>query len=187
MAHRDRLGRARPAGRSAQAFTDALRLEGLNEAVAAHQDALVDPTVEDPADPILLAVSDNGPQMTSGSTRQFMALNAIGQHFGRPGTPNDQAGIETLFGHIKAERPHLLAIGDPAVLRAELALVRAQYNGIRLHAGVGYVTPNDEHEGRGPAIRKARQEGLENARQRRLAFHRRTRQDQPAPGPDHVA
>ncbi len=28
-----------------------------------------------------------------------------------------------------------------------------------------YVTPNDEHEGRGPAIRKARQERLENARQ----------------------
>ena len=37
--------------------------------------------------PILLAVSDNGPQMTSGSTREFMALCAIAQHFGRPGTP----------------------------------------------------------------------------------------------------
>ena len=55
--------------------------------MAAHQDALVDPKVEDPVHPILLAVSDNGPQMTSGSTRQVMALNAIGQHFGRPGTP----------------------------------------------------------------------------------------------------
>jgi hypothetical protein len=28
----------------------------------------------------------NGPQMTSGSTREFMALCAIHQHFGRPGT-----------------------------------------------------------------------------------------------------
>jgi hypothetical protein len=28
---------------------------------------------------------------------------------------------------------------------------------MRLRAGIGYVTPNDEHEGRGPAIRKARQ------------------------------
>ncbi len=44
--------------------------------------------------------------------------------------------METHFGHIKAEWPHLLAIGDPAVLRVELALVSAQYNGIRLHAGV---------------------------------------------------
>jgi len=59
-----------------------------------------------------------------------MALNAIGQHFGRPGTPTDQAWIETLFGHIKAEWPHLLAIRDPAVLRAELAIVREQYNAV---------------------------------------------------------
>jgi len=81
------------------------------------------------------------------------------QHFGRPGTPTDQAWIETLFGHIKAEWPHLLAIRDPAVLRAELAVVRAEYNSVRLHEGIGYVPPNDEHEGRGPAIRKARQAG----------------------------
>jgi hypothetical protein len=27
-----------------------------------------------------------------------------------------------------------------------------------LHAGIGYVTPDDEHEGRGPAIRRARVE-----------------------------
>jgi hypothetical protein len=38
------------------------------------------------------------------------------------------------------------------------------HNGVRLHAGVGYVTPNDERQGRGPAIRKAREAGLEQAR-----------------------
>ena len=58
------------------------------------------------------------------------------------------------------------------MLRAELALVRERYNGVRLHAGIGYVTPNDEHQGRGPAIRKARQAGLEQARLQRLAWHR---------------
>jgi hypothetical protein len=92
-----------------------------------------------------------------------MALCAIHQHFGRPGTPTDQAWIESLFGHVKAEWPHLKQIRDPAVLRAELALVRERYNGIRLHAGIGYVTPNDEHQGRGPAIRKAHQAGLEHS------------------------
>jgi hypothetical protein len=35
--------------------------------------------------------------------------------------------------------------------------------------GIGYVTPNDEHQGRGEAIRKARQAGLETSRLRRLA------------------
>ena len=68
-----------------------------------------------------LAVSDNGPQMTSGSTREFMALHAIAVHFGRPATtPTDQAWIETFFGHLKAEVPHLLRITEPAALSAEL-------------------------------------------------------------------
>jgi putative transposase len=157
-------------------FTDALEREGLLERVAARHDGLVDLTVDDPSRPVLLALSDNGPQMTSGSTREFMALCAIHQHLGRPGTPTDQAWIESLFGHVKAEWPHLLAIRDPAMLRAELAVVRERYNGVRLHAGIGYVTPNDEHEGRGPAICKAREAGLEQARLQRLAWHREHRQ-----------
>lgn len=166
------------------AFTAALDAEGLLEAVdARHDDGLVDIGTDDQARPILLAVSDNGPQMTSGSTREFMALCAIAQHFGRPGTPTDQAWIESLNGTIKIENPYLLAIEDPATLRAELAVVRSHYNSVRLHAGVGYVTPNDEHEGRGEAIRKAREAGLEQARLRRLARHRAERDDTTSQGP----
>jgi hypothetical protein len=87
---------------------------------------------------------------------------------------------------VKAEWPHLNQIRDPAVLRAELALVRERYNGVRLHAGIGYVTPNDEHEGRAPAIRKAREAGLEQARLQRLAWHREHRQSEPSQEPDDV-
>jgi putative transposase len=97
--------------------------------------------------------------MTSGSTREFMAMCAIAQHFGRPGTPTDQAWIESLFSHIKADWPHLDRIRDPEVLRAELAVVRPEYNTVRLHAGIGYVTPADEHDGRSPRIRAARNAG----------------------------
>ena len=167
-------------------FADALESEGLMALVDARQGARVDPSVDDERRPILLAMSDNGPQMTSGSTREFMALCAIHQHFGRPGTPTDQAWIESFFGHVKTEHPHLLSIADPAVLRAELAVVRTHYNSVRLHAGVGYVTPDDEHEGRGKAIRKAREAGLEAARLRRLTYHRTQRQSQPDPRPDDV-
>jgi transposase InsO family protein len=166
-------------------FTDALEREGLLPLIEARHDGLVDPTVDDPSRPILLAMSDNGPQMTSGSTREFMALCAIHQHFGRPGTPTDQAWIESLFGHVKAEWPHLTKIRDPAVLRAELAMVREHYNSVRLHAGIGYVTPNDEHEGRGPAIRKAREAGLEQARLRRIAYHRANPTPDPTVHPEH--
>lgn len=167
-------------------FTDALVAEGLFDLAAARADALADPTVDDGTRPILLAVSDNGPQMSSGSTREFMAMCAIAQHFGRPGTPTDQSWIESFNGHLKVEYPHLLAIADPTVLRAELAVIREQWNGVRLHAGIGYVTPNDEHEGRGPAIRKARQAGLETARLCRLAYHRTRDQQHPDRGPHDV-
>jgi putative transposase len=125
---------------------------------------------------VLLAMSDNGPQMRSDSTAEYMAAVAFGQHFGRPGTPTDQAEIETLFGHIKREYPHLTQIEDPATLRAELKIVRAHYNTVRLHESLGYVTPDDEHEGRGPAIRKARTEGLKRAHRKRVATRRRMRQ-----------
>ena len=67
-------------------FTDALEAEGLLDKVTAIQDGLARIDVDDEARPVLLAVSDNGPQMTSGSPPEFMALAAIAQHFGRPGT-----------------------------------------------------------------------------------------------------
>ncbi|MCA1698732.1 MAG: integrase core domain-containing protein [Actinobacteria bacterium] len=163
------------------AFTDALELEGLLDLVDARVAGHAGRSVDDAVVPILLAVSDNGPQMTSGSTREFMAMCAIAQHFGRPGTPTDQAWIESLFSHIKADWPHLDAIKDPAVLRAELELVRVEYNTARLHAGIGYVTPDDEHEGRGPTIRRARRVGLMHARRQRIAYHRLQRHQRQPP------
>ena len=56
-------------------------------------------------EPILLARSDNGPQMRAGTTREFLAMCSIAARFGRPGAPTDQAWIETLFGHVKTEWP----------------------------------------------------------------------------------
>jgi len=75
-------------------FTQALQAEGLLERIdARHGDGVVDLSVDDEQRPILLAISDNGPQMTSGSTREFMALCAIAQHFGRPGH-TDRPGLD---------------------------------------------------------------------------------------------
>ena len=129
--------------------------------------------------PVLLAVSDNGPQMRSAKTAQFMAIFRIAQHFGRPGTPNDQAWIESFFGHLKTEHPYLNTITDPATLRHELDIRKEHYNTVRLHESIGYVTPDDEHHGRGEAIRKARRTGLTAARNTRIATRRQLRQTHP--------
>jgi transposase InsO family protein len=130
---------------------------------------------DDDSGPILVAWSDNGPEMTSTDTREFMALMAITQHHGRPSTPTDQAHVESFFGHLKGEWPHLEIIRDPRALDAELARVRTEYNTVRLHAGIGYVTPDDEHHGRGPAIRRARTAGLQRARHDRIEHNRNNR------------
>jgi putative transposase len=147
-------------------FTDALSDQGLlgpDGTVAASDDGL----------PILVAWSDNGAEMTATDTRAFMALMTIAQHHGRPGTPTDQAHVESFFSHLKGDWPHLTQIRDPGALDTELARVRSEYNTVRLHAAIGYVTPDDEHHGRGPAIRRARAAGLTRARAQRIKHNRR--------------
>lgn len=146
-------------------FARALEDQGLLDA-----DGLP-PAAEDGL-PVLVAWSDNGAEMTATDTRQFMALMAITQHHGRPGTPTDQAHVESFFSHLKGDWPHLTGITDPAALDTELARIRGQYNTVRLHAAIGYVTPEDEHHGRGPGIRRARTAGMARARAERIKQNR---------------
>jgi putative transposase len=166
-------------------FTDALTAAGLDQLLDAAVlaglrtgQATID-DLEEETMPVLLAMSDNGPQMRSHTTREFMAACAIMQRFGRPGTPTDQAWVESLFGHVKAEWPHLEKVRDPAQLEVDLEAVRVEYNTVRLHAGVGYVTPDDEHNGRGDAIRQRRADGLAQARQNRIDYRRSQQENQP--------
>lgn len=163
------------------AFTRALVADG-KEDLLEQEDLLAELSTgvvpdNDERVPVLLAISDNGPQMTSRATAAFMAAARIGQHFGRPGTPNDQAWVESFFGHLKGEFPHLEKITDPGELEAELERRRTFYNTVRLHEGIGYVTPEDEHHGRGEAIRAARRAGMAQAHRTRVATRRANRKD----------
>jgi putative transposase len=150
-------------------FAQALEDQGL-----LGEDGL--PLEGDGEGPILVAWSDNGSEMKAIDTRQFMALMTIAQHHGRPGTPTDQAHVESFFSHLKGDWRHLTEIRDPAALDTELARIQREYNSVRLHASIGYVTPDDEHHGRGPAIRRARIAGLKRAHAERVKENRRRRQ-----------
>ncbi len=142
---------------------------------------------DDDDSPILVAWSDNGAEISAIDTRQFMALMAITQHHGQPGTPTDQAHIESFFSHLKGDWPHLTGITDPAALDTELARIRTEYNTVRLHASIGYVTPDDEHHGRGPGIRRARAAGLRRARAERIERNRASKSSVPPPRPPTCA
>jgi putative transposase len=164
------------------AFTRALVADGKEHLLDADLlDELAHGIVPDDDErvPVLLAVSDNGPQMTSKATAVFMAGARIARHFGRPSTPNDQAWVESFFGHLKGEFPHLDKIADAGDLEHELDRLRIHYNTVRLHEGIGYVTPDDEHQGRGQAIRAARRAGLDAAQRSRIATRRQLRKDHP--------
>jgi len=56
----------------------------------------------------------------------------------------------------------------PAEVETDTAGWVHWFNTDRLHASIGYVTPDDEQEGRGDAIRQARRDGLDQARQNRI-------------------
>ncbi|MBA2638456.1 MAG: hypothetical protein H0U77_00355 [Nocardioidaceae bacterium] len=64
-----------------------------------------------------------------------------------------------------------------AELDVELARVRTEYHAVRLHAGIGVVTPDDEHHGRGDALRQARRDAMTRARAARIAYRRTTSKD----------
>ena len=83
-------------------FDQALLAQGLDELLT---EGRLDLDIDDPDRPILLAVSDNGPAMTSHDTRAYMAMMAIAQHHGRPRTPTDQAWIESFFSHTSTNGP----------------------------------------------------------------------------------
>jgi putative transposase len=82
------------------------------------------PLAQDADGPVLVAWSDNGSEMKAIDTREFVALMTIAQHHGRPGTPTDQAHIESFFSHLKGDWPTLTSITDPTALDSELARIR---------------------------------------------------------------
>jgi len=60
------------------------------------------------------------------------------------------AGLPVVAPGLVPLRPsYLLAIEDPAMLRADLAVQQVHYSTVRLQQGIGNVCCNDEHEGRG--------------------------------------
>jgi len=78
-------------------FAQALEDQGLRQTAQA--------SGQDPdASPILVAWSDNGSEMTAIDTRQLMA---IAQHHGRPGTPTDQAHVDSFFSHHHQRDAHI--------------------------------------------------------------------------------
>ncbi len=84
-------------------FCDALDAEDLWEAIEARNN---DDTAVEDAEPILLAMSDNGPQMRAGITRECFALCILAAHYSRPGAPPTKPGSRASSGTSRPNGPN---------------------------------------------------------------------------------
>lgn len=116
-----------------------------------------------------VAFSDRGTQMTSKSTRQFFNDIGITQTFSRPRTPADNASCEAWMATIKCERLYHSDTAEMAPWEVEQMVDTFidHYNFVRIHQGIGFVTPAERHDGAHTVIIEARKMGMQQARQRR--------------------
>lgn len=114
------------------------------------------------------AVSDRGPQMKAKSMKAFFRDLGVAQLFCRPHTPDDNAEIEAFFATLKCERLYRGNYDHALQAEADIAGFIDYYNRERLHQGIGFVTPEERHEGRDAQIREERRQGLQLARLVRL-------------------
>jgi putative transposase len=126
------------------------------------------------------SLSDRRSQMRSKSIRRFFADLGITQLFARPHTPADNAEIESFFATVKGERLYKMNYDDPIKMINDVDSFVIFYNAHRLHRGIGFVTPNEKHDGSWEAILQARKVGMKQAQEHRLAINRGCRSESDA-------
>jgi transposase InsO family protein len=112
-------------------------------------------------------ISDNGPQFIARDFKEFIRLAGMTHVKTSPYYPQSNGKIERFHRTIKGDciRP-----GTPTSLEDARRLVAqyvAQYNTVRLHSAIGYITPLDRLEGRQKQIFEERDRRLQSARERR--------------------
>jgi hypothetical protein len=120
-------------------------------------------------------ISDNGPQFIAREFKVFIRIAGMTHVKTSPYYPQSNGKIERWHKTLKGESIRVrvpLSLDEARRIVAEYV---AHYNGVRLHAAIGYVTPQDKLDGKDKAIQDERDRKLAEARERR----RRMRQAEP--------
>jgi putative transposase len=93
-----------------------------------------------------LIVSDNGTELTSRAILLWSQEQNIGWHYITPGKPTENGYTESLNGKLRDEclNEHWFSTLDEA--RAVVEAWRQDYNRIRPHSSLGYLTPQEYAE-----------------------------------------
>ena len=120
-------------------------------------------------------ISDNGPQFIAKDFKEFIRIAGMTHVKTSPYYPQSNGKIERFHRTIKGDciRP-----GTPTSLEDARRLVTnyvTQYNSVRLHSAIGYITPLDRLDERQKQIFDERDRRLQQARERRRAAREASR------------
>ena len=120
-------------------------------------------------------INDRGAQMKAKGTRQFFADLHLEQRFSRPRTPDDNPFIEASFRTLKTRPDYPGRFHDDTDAEIWCTKFFSWYNHQHLHKSIGYITPVDAHDGKGPQILAERQRRFRLARRRRIRLNGQAR------------
>jgi putative transposase len=86
-------------------------------------------------------VSDNGTELTSNAILQWADEHKVAWHYIAPGKPMQNAFIESFIGRLRDELLNETLFRSLAHTRVALEAWRADYNTMRPHSGLGWMTP----------------------------------------------
>ena len=112
-------------------------------------------------------ISDNGPQFIAKDFKEFIRISGMTHVRTSPYYPQSNGKLERWHKSLKGEciRPGVPLTPEDA--RRLIECYVEQYNTVRLHSAIGFVTPADMLAGRQNEIHASRDRKLEQARRQR--------------------
>jgi putative transposase len=105
-------------------------------------------------------INDRGRQMKAKSIKSMFEDHNMPQLFARPRTPNDNPFVESLFGTVKTAPQYPGRFLDREEAIGYFNRYFPWYNKEHLHSGIGYVTPEQCHNGLREGILARRKKNL---------------------------
>lgn len=86
---------------------------------------------------------DNGPELTANALRDWCRFNHAGTSYIEPGSPWQNPYVESFGGRLRDELLAVEAFNGLLEARVLVEDWRIQYNTLRPHSALGYLTPTD--------------------------------------------
>jgi transposase InsO family protein len=112
-------------------------------------------------------ISDNGPQFISKDFREFIRISGMTHVRTSPYYPQSNGKQERFQGTAKTEGIRPMTPSTPEEANRVMTKFIEYYNNVRLHSGIGYISPLNRLVGRAEEIELNRKKKLAEARERR--------------------